>query len=67
MRTTAYLKAIMEVYGKTILGLGPTGASSNCFLLAFIYVVSLQVLTLMADKVTISKIGIRNITLCFIC
>ena len=24
MRTTAYLKAIMEVYGKTITGLGPT-------------------------------------------
>ena len=23
MRTTAYLKAIMEVYGKTITGLGP--------------------------------------------
>ena len=25
MRTTAYLKAIMEVYGKTITGLGPNG------------------------------------------
>ena len=24
MRTTAYLKAIMEVYGKTITGLGPS-------------------------------------------
>ena len=25
VRTTAYLKAIMEVYGKTITGLGPKG------------------------------------------
>ena len=34
MRTTAYLKAIMEVYGKTITGLGPCKSSlvktNNC-------------------------------------
>ena len=39
--------------------------SSTCFLLAFIYVVSLQELTLVADRVTIPKIGICNITLHF--
>ena len=29
MRTTAYLKAIMEVYGKTITGLGPYGSQET--------------------------------------
>ena len=27
MRTTAYLKAIMEVHGKTVTGLGPTSVT----------------------------------------
>ena len=30
VRTTAYLKAIMEVYGKTITGLGPVELVDCC-------------------------------------
>ena len=37
VRTTAYLKAIMEVYGKTVTDLDPTGIIS-CAFTAVVYI-----------------------------
>ena len=56
MRTTAYLKAIMEVYGKTITGLGPDGLKVTSQFDAHVYICERSKFNIVADWIGFSTV-----------
>ena len=65
VRTTAYLKAMMEAYGKTVTGLGPghriVYGSSGCAFLSYSLVKVMLAKSSIAKKVRVQRSGIDTI------